>query len=139
MFVLRIDVLLEDIEQLFTIVVKVQPRLATAYAKLFTHVLSILNHALGDYRQRRQSETPNSLLKAFKFLYILPALLHSQDGRVRRERFTAVERGDITRLLPWLMRYKTAGHRRNVVTQPTKQRTKRSSKGHHQHATTRGG
>ena len=38
--------------------------------------------------------------------YILPALLHSQDGRVtRRERFASVERGDITLLLPWLMGY----------------------------------
>ena len=46
MFVLRIDVLLEDIEQLFTIVVKVQPRLATAHAKLFTDLLGLLNLSL---------------------------------------------------------------------------------------------
>ncbi|CAN0558302.1 unnamed protein product, partial [Laminaria digitata] len=82
-----------DLEQRFITVVKVQPRLATAHAKLFTHVLGLLNHALGEHRQERQSETPNSLLRATKWWYILPALLHSQDGRVtRRESFASVER-----------------------------------------------
>ena len=100
------DVPLEYLQQRFTTVVKVQPRLAAAHAKLFTHVLSLLNHALGGHRQSRQSETPNSLLRAMKLWYILPALLHSQDGRVkRRERFASVARGDITLLLPWLMGY----------------------------------
>ena len=59
------DVLLEDLEQRFFNVIKVQSRLATAHAKLFTHVLGLLNHALGEHRQNKQSETPNSLLRAF--------------------------------------------------------------------------
>ena len=38
--------------------------------------------------------------------YILPALLHSQDGRrKRRESFASAERGDLTLSLPWLMEY----------------------------------
>ena len=90
----------------FTTVVKVQPRLATAHAKLSTHVLVLLNHALGEHRLSRELETPSSLLRAIKLWYILPALLHSQDGRVkRRERFASVERGDITLFLPWMMEY----------------------------------
>ena len=100
------DVPLEYLQQRFTTVVKVQPRLAAAHAKLFTHVLSLLNHALGGHRQNRQSETPNSLLRAIKLWYILPALLHSQDGRVkRRESLASVERGGITLLLPRQMGY----------------------------------
>ena len=44
----------EDLEQRFTIVVKLQPRLATAHAKLHTHVLSLLNQSLGKHRQNRR-------------------------------------------------------------------------------------
>ena len=109
------DVSLEDIEQRVITVVKVQLRLANAHAKLFTHVLDLFNHALGEHRQDRQSETPTSLLRAITLWYILPALLHSQDGRVtRRERFASVERGDITVLLPWLMDT-PVGHQQGVV------------------------
>ena len=85
---------------------KAQPRLATAHAKLITHVLGLLNHALGEHRQSTQSETPQSLLRSIKLWYIPPALLHSQDGRMkRRERFASAERGDLILLLPWLMEY----------------------------------
>ena len=43
---------------------------------------------------------------AIKLWYILPALLHSQDGRVkRRESLASVERGGITLLLPRQMGY----------------------------------
>ena len=109
------DVSLENLEQRYITVIKVQPMLVTAHAKLFTYVLGLLNHALGEHRQDRQSETPNSLLRAIKLWYILPALLHSQDGRVtRRERFASVERGDITVLLPWLMDT-PVGHQQGVV------------------------
>ena len=38
---------LEDLQQGFVTVFKVQPRLATAHAKLIIHVLSLLNYALG--------------------------------------------------------------------------------------------
>ena len=84
----------------------VQPGLAAPHAKLLTHVLGLLNHALGGHRPNRHSETPSSLLRAIKLWYIVPALLHSQDNRVkRRERFACVERGDITLTLTWLMEY----------------------------------
>ena len=60
------DVPVENLEQPFATVVRVQPRLATAHAKLFTHVLGLLSHTLGEHRPNRQSETPNSLLRAIK-------------------------------------------------------------------------
>lgn len=40
------DVPLEDLERPFITVVQVQPRLATAHAKLFAQVLGLLDHAL---------------------------------------------------------------------------------------------
>ena len=61
--------------------VKVQTRLSTVHSKLFTHVLGRLNHGLPENWQYRQPETPNSLLRAIKLWNIMPALLHSQDGR----------------------------------------------------------
>ena len=107
------DVPLGDVELRFTTVVKVQLRLATAHVKLSTHVLALLNHALGEHRLSRELETPNSLLRAIKLWYILPALLQSQDGRAKRhERFASVERGDITLL--WLM-----GHTRRASARRT--------------------
>ena len=72
------------LQQRFITVVKVQPGLATAHVKLLTHVLSLLNHALGAHRPSRHSEMPSSLLRAIKLWYIVPALLHSQDSRVKR-------------------------------------------------------
>ena len=50
------DVFLEDVEQRFIIVVKVQPKLAAAHAKLFPHVFGLLNHALGQHRQNKESK-----------------------------------------------------------------------------------
>lgn len=41
----------EDLEQRFITVVKIQPRLVTAHAKVFTHALGPLIHALGERRQ----------------------------------------------------------------------------------------
>ena len=67
---------------------------------LFTEVLG-LNHALGEHRRNRQSETPTSLLRSIKLWYIFTALLHSQDDRVKRhERSASAERGDLTLLPP---------------------------------------
>ena len=66
------DVPLEDLEQRFTTVVEVQPRFATAHAKLFAHMLGLLNHALGEHRKNRQSDTPNSFLRATKIV-VCPA------------------------------------------------------------------
>ena len=100
------DVLLVDLQQRLVTVVKVQPRLATAHAKRITHVLGLLNHALGEHRQTTPSETPQSFLRSIKLWYIFPALLHSQNGRIkRREGVTSAEHGDLTVLLPWLMEY----------------------------------
>ena len=100
------DAPLEDLQQRFVTAVKVQPRLATAHAKLITRVPGLLNHTLGEHRQSTQSETPQSLLRSLKLWFILPNLLHSQNGRMkRRERFASAERGDVTLFLPWLMEY----------------------------------
>ena len=101
------DVPLEDLHQRFVTVPKVQSRLATAHAKLITHVLGLLSHTLGEHRQSTQPETPQSLLRPIKLWYILPALLHSRDGRMkRRERFASAECGsDLTLSLPWFMEY----------------------------------
>ena len=125
----------EDLEQRFTTVVKVRPRLTTAHGKLFTHVLSFLNHALESIgrtdKQRR--------LRAIKLWCILPALLHSQDGQVkRRARFASAERGDITLLFPWLMAYTRRASARG--SNPAHETTDEAKfKGYHQHAAARGG
>ena len=59
-----------------------------------THVLGLLNHASGEHGHKSASQ-------GISLWYILPALLHSQDGRAkRRERFVSVELVDITLLLP---------------------------------------
>ena len=100
------DVPVEDLQQCFFTVVAVQSRLAAAHVKLITHVLGLLNHALGEHRQTTQSETPDSLLRSIKLWYILLALLHLPNGRVkRRERCASAERCDLTLLLAWLMVY----------------------------------
>ena len=75
---------------------KVQPQLAGAHARLRVHVVGILNHALGEHRSNWDSTTPNSLLRALQLWYLMPALLHSPDGRIKRQhRFALVESGDI--------------------------------------------
>ena len=83
---------------------KVQPRLEGAHARISVHVLGILKHSMGEHQPNRDSATPNSLLRASKLWYIMPALLHSPDGRIKRkQRFALVESGDMVLLLPWLM------------------------------------
>ena len=85
---------------------KVQPHLAGAHARISVHVLNILNHAMGEHRPNRDSATPNSLPRAIKLWYLMPALLHSPDGWIKkRQRFALVESGDIVLLLPWLMAF----------------------------------
>ena len=65
------------------------------------HVLGILNHAMGEHRPNRESATPNSLPRATMLRCIMPALLHSPDGRIkRRQRVALVESRDIVLLLP---------------------------------------
>ena len=71
------DVPLGDLEQRFTTVVKVQPRLPPARTKLFTHVFRLLSHVLGEsVGTTEPSEMPNSLLMAIILWYALPDLLH---------------------------------------------------------------
>ena len=83
------DVSLEQLQRFLT-VVRVQPGLATAHAKLPTHMLGLLNHTLGAHRPNRRSETPSSLLGAIKLWYIVPELLHSHDSRVKRRELSLI-------------------------------------------------
>ena len=97
---------LEDQGQRLATAKKWQPQLAGAHVRLNVHMLGILNHAMREHRPNRDSTTPNSLLRAIKLLYFMPALLHSPDGRIkRRQKFELVESGDIALLLPSLMAY----------------------------------
>lgn len=92
---------LNDLQVRFITFVNVQPKPATSHAKLITHSLGLGNHALGAHRPSGIPNTPNSPLRALKLWYIIPALLHSQDGRKSRTtRFKSAERGDLTRILP---------------------------------------
>lgn len=69
---------LNDLQMRFITVVKVHPKLATTYGKLITRSLGFVNHALGAHRPSGSPTTPSSLLR------ILPALVHSQHGRMSR-------------------------------------------------------
>ena len=74
------------------------------------YVLCILNHAVGEHRPNRDSSTPNSLLRAIKIWYLMPALLHSPDGRIKgRHGIALVESRDIVLLLPWLIAFTRGG------------------------------
>ena len=85
---------------------KGQQQLPGVHARLSVHVVGILNHDMGEHRPNWDSATPNSRLRAIKLLYIMPPLLHSPDGRIkRRQRFALVESGDTVFLLPWLIVY----------------------------------
>ena len=87
--------------------------MAGAHAGLSVHVLGILNHGIGEHRPNRDSATPKSLLGAIKLWYLMPALLHSPGGRIkRRQRFAVVESGDIVLLLSWLMVFTRGGDSR---------------------------
>ena len=82
-----------------------QPNLATTHEGL-SPTRQVSSTTLGAHRPTGSPNTPNSLLRTLKLWYILPAQLHSQDGRMSRtERFKSAERGDLTTILPWLMEY----------------------------------
>lgn len=101
---------MDDLGQRFATGKKVQPQMAEAHARLSVHVLGILNHAMREHRSSRDSATPNSLLRATKLWYIMPTLLHSPDGRIKRQqRFALVESMNIVLLLPWLIPYTRRG------------------------------
>ena len=101
------DVPLEDLQQHASSLLSTCSRAWLLPTTSFiTHVLGLLNHALGEHRQTIQPVTPQSPLRSMKQWYILPALQRSQDGRKkRRERFSFAERGNLTLLLPWLTKY----------------------------------
>ena len=95
-----------DLGQRFATGEKVQPQLAGAHACLSVHMLGILNHAMTEHRPNRDSATPDSPIRAIKLWYLMPALLHSPNGRIKkRQRFALVESGDVVLLLPWLMAF----------------------------------
>ena len=76
-------------------------------------MLGILNHAMEEHRPNRDSATPNSLLRVIKLWYIMPGLLNSPDGRIkRRQRLSLLESGDMAPLLLWLMAYTRRGDSR---------------------------
>lgn len=69
---------------------RVLPQLACTHARLSV-VLGIPNHALGEHCQDPESTAANSFLREIKLWYIMSALLHSRDGRIkRRQRFVLV-------------------------------------------------
>ena len=104
------DVSLDDLGQRFATGQKVRPQLAGAYAHLSVHELRILNHAIEEHRPNWDSATLNSLLRAIKLWYLIPALLHAPDGQIKkRQRFALVESGDIVILLLWLMAFTRGG------------------------------
>ena len=81
---------LEDLRQRFATGTTAQPQLAGAHARLSVHILGILNHAMGEHRLNRDSATPDSLLRAIKLWYLIPALLHSPDGRIKKRQTFAL-------------------------------------------------
>ena len=104
---------LDDLVQCYATGKKIQPQLAGVHAHLSVHVLDILNHAIGKHRSNRDSATPNSLLRVIQLWYLMPALLHSPDGRIkRRQRVASAENGDIIHLLPWRMAFTRKGDSR---------------------------
>ena len=63
--------------------------------------------------QNWDSSTPNSLLRAIKLWYLMLALVHSPDGRIKRRNvFALVESEQIVFLLVWLMPFTRGGDSR---------------------------
>ena len=99
-------VLMDDLGQRPATWNKVQPPLAGEHVRLSVHMIGILNCSMGENPPKQDSATPNSLLRAMKLWYVMSALLHSSDGRIKkRQRFALVESGDIVLLLPWLLAF----------------------------------
>ena len=109
------NVIMEDLALRFQTVKKIKSWLASDHARLQTHVLNLVNKELSETSNLpSQSRTPLSLLRAIKLWYLLPALLHSFDGRItRKARYKALTRGDISSTLPWLMEYTKAASARS--------------------------
>ena len=83
------------------------------HARLGVYVLGILKNAIGEHRPNRESAKPNSLRRTIKLWYLMPALLYSPDGQIkRRRRFALVESGDIVFLLPWPIAFTRGGDSR---------------------------
>lgn len=80
---------------------KVHPQLVGAQTRLGVHMLVILNHATGEHRPNRDSVTPIYLVRAIKLFYLMPALLYSPSGRIKRRQWLElVKSGDRNLLLP---------------------------------------
>ena len=106
-----------DLQRRFITAIEIPTHLWVKFSRLFLHTLALLNFQLGQHRRPGADETPRSLVRAVKLFHVLPALLLSSDGRVsRRDRFLAVEKGDISVLLPWLLAFTdaAAARRRQV-------------------------
>ena len=83
-----------DLQRRCTTAFEIPSHLRAKFSRLFLHTLL---------------HTPRSLVRAVKSFHVLPALPLSSDGRAsRRDRFLAVERGDISVLLPWLLAFTNA-------------------------------
>lgn len=64
-------------------------------------MLDIRNHAKGELLPNRASATLNSLLRAIKVWYIVPALFKEPNGRIkRRQRFMLTESGEYSPRAP---------------------------------------
>lgn len=91
--------LFNDFQMGFITAVNVRPKLATTYAHR-----SVCQARFAGAPPEREPEHAELCLRALKLWCILPALLHSQDGRtIRTARFKSSERRDLATILPWLM------------------------------------
>lgn len=74
------------------------------------HGLGIINHAPKEYRTNRDLAMPKSILRVTRLWYILPALLYSADGSIKkRQKVMLAESGNVVLHLPWLMKYTGQG------------------------------
>ena len=117
--------------------------MAGAHARLRVHILGNINQTLGDHRPNRDLATPNSLMRAIKLGYILPALLQSPNGGTEKEA-TEVCVGrqlphTVAFLLLWLTAYTRPVGKRQSGMPPNKLWAKRSSNVHRQRVATREG
>ena len=131
------NVSLDDLGQRLATGKKMQPQLAGAHARLCVHVLGISSHAMGEHRPNGNSVTPNSFLRAIKLWYLMPALLHSPECRIkRRQRFPVVESGNVVLLFPRVMVFTSGGDSRQRDGTQKASEEERSSNGRHPRVTT---
>ena len=99
----------------------------------------ILNLGIGEHRPTRNSATPKSPLWTIRYEHLMPTVLDSSDGWIkRRQSFTVVESGDVVLLLPWPISLCRGGFLRNGM-QSKNAKTRRSLNGRCQRTATREG